>query len=141
MPPTSCVFCGLLAGHGEASWVARRDGALALLPLAEGRLSPARTVVLPNAHAAGFHDSSAESLQAVVLLAQEVARAMEKCIGARGVNILSASGPDSDQSVPHLHQHVIPRRKGDGLDTWPSTVTSHPLEDAWHSAVRAAMTS
>src|SRR5699024_12853885 len=34
---------------------------------------------------------------------------MEATLDARGVNILSASGPGSDQSVPHLHLHVIPR--------------------------------
>ena len=141
MTSTSCVFCGLLADQGEVTWVARRDGASAFLPLAEGRLSPAHTVVVPNDHAVGIHDASAESLQAVVLLAQEVARAMEESIGARGVNILNASGPDSDQSVPHLHLHVIPRWKGDGLDTWPSTSSSHSLDDAWLSTVRAAMTS
>ncbi|MCG7308343.1 HIT family protein [Brachybacterium sp. ACRRE] len=140
MTSTSCVFCGLLADQGEATWVARRERASAFLPLAEGRLSPAHTVVVPNDHALGIHDASAESLQAVVLLAQEVARAMEESIGARGVNILNASGPDSDQSVPHLHLHVVPRWKGDGLDTWPSTVSSHSLDDAWLSAVRAAMT-
>lgn len=64
----------------------------------------------------GIQDASAESLQAVVLLAQEVALAMEKSIGARGVNIFNASGPDSDQSVL-FHLHVTPRWKGDGLDT------------------------
>jgi histidine triad (HIT) family protein len=140
MTSTSCVFCGLLADQGEATWVARRERASAFLPLAEGWLSPAHTVVVPNDHAVGIHDASAESLRAVVLLAQEVARAMEESIGARGVNILNASGPDSDQSVPHLHLHVIPRWKGDGLDTWPSSVSNHPLDGAWLSAVRAAMT-
>ena len=140
MTSTSCVFCGLLADQGEATWVARRERASAFLPLAEGRLSPAHTVVVPNDHAVGIHDASAESLRAVVLLAQEVARAMEESIGARGVNILNASGPDSDQSVPHLHLHVIPRWKGDGLDSWPSSVSNHPLDGAWLSAVRAAMT-
>ena len=141
MTSTSCVFCGLLADQGETNWVARRERASAFLPLAEGRLSPAHTLVVPNEDAVGIHDASAESLQAVVLLAQKVSRAMEECIGARGVNILNASGPDSDQSVPHLHLHVIPRWRDDDLDTWPSTVSNHSLDDEWLGAVRAAMTS
>lgn len=119
--------------------MARREGASALLPLAEGRLSPAHTLVVPNEHVVGIHDASAESVQAVMLLAQEIARAMEAALGARGVNILSASGPGSDQSVPHLHLHVIPRWQGDGLDTWPSTVSNRPLDDGWLSAVRSAL--
>lgn len=134
-----CVFCGLLAGEGEVAWIARREGASAFLPLAESRLSPAHTLVVPNDHAVGVHDASAESLQAVILLAQEVARAMEETIGAHGVNILNASGPDSEQSVPHLHLHIVPRWKGDGLVTWPSTVSSHLLDEAWLGAMRATM--
>ena len=136
---TTCVFCSLLAGDGEVVWVARRARASVFLPLAEGRLSPAHTLVVPNDHAVGIQDANAESLQAVVLLAQEVARAMDESIGAGGVNILNASGPDSDQSVPHFHLHVVPRWKGDGLDTWPSTMSSHLLDDAWLSAFRATV--
>lgn len=139
MESAVCVFCSLLSGEGEVSWVARRRKASAFLPLAEGRLSPAHTVVVPNDHAVGLHDAPAESLQAVMLLAQEVALAMEQAIGALGVNVLSASGPDSGQSVPHLHLHLIPRWNGDGLDTWPSTVSTHDLDDAWLDAVHAVM--
>jgi len=40
-------------------------------------------------------------------------------IGASGMNILHASGKDSQQSVPHFHFHIFPRFKDDGLDTWP----------------------
>ena len=135
----TCVFCDLLAGEGRTTWVARREAASAFLPLAEGRLSPAHTLVVPNDHAVGIHDAPAESLQAVILLAQEVARAMETSLGARGVNILSASGPGSDQSVPHLHLHVVPRWEGDGLDTWPSTVSDRSLDDDWLDEVRASL--
>lgn len=141
MSAVTCVFCELLAGEGRTTWVARRDAASAFLPLPESRLSPAHTLVVPNEHVAGIHDASAESLQAVILLAQEVARAMEASLGARGVNILSASGPGSDQSVPHLHLHVVPRWEGDGLDTWPSTVSHRLLEDGWLDGLRASLTA
>ncbi len=141
MSAVTCVFCGLLAGEGRATWVARRDAASAFLPLAESRLSPAHTLVVPNEHAVGIHDAAAESLQAVILLAQEIARAMEASLGAHGVNILNASGPGSDQSVPHLHLHVVPRWEGDGLDTWPSTVSHRSLADGWLDEVRASLTA
>lgn len=139
MESTDCIFCGLLAGEGEITWVARRAEASAFLPLTSGRLSPAHTIVVPNTHAVGIHDASGASLQAVVMLAQEIARAMSATIGALGVNILNASGPGSDQSVPHLHLHVVPRWDGDGLDTWPSTISTHHLVDGWLTAVQSAM--
>lgn len=139
MTASECVFCALLAGDGETTWVARRRHASAFLPLPAGRLSPAHTLVVPNDHAVGIQDASAPSLQAVILLAQEIARAMATSLGARGVNILNASGPDSDQSVPHLHLHVVPRWAGDGLDTWPSGVSDHSLDGGWLADVRTAL--
>ncbi|MCK4682067.1 HIT domain-containing protein, partial [Candidatus Bipolaricaulota bacterium] len=41
-------------------------------------------------------------------------------IGSSGVNVLHASGVSAQQSVPHLHIHLIPRFDDDGLDTWPN---------------------
>lgn len=66
---------------------------------------------------------------------------MESSIGASGVNILNASGEGSDQSVPHLHLHLVPRWSGDGLDTWPSTISQHVFEDQWLSLLRTNMTA
>src|SRR5699024_12400295 len=98
---------------------------------------PAHTLAVPNEHAVTIHDASAEALQAVLLLAQEVARAMETSLGARGVNALNASGPGSGQAAPHLHLHVIPRWQGDGLATWPSTVGKRLPDVGTVDAVRA----
>ncbi|WSY87137.1 HIT domain-containing protein (plasmid) [Streptomyces sp. NBC_00876] len=41
------------------------------------------------------------------------------------MNILSASGPGSEQSVPHLHFHVVPRWTDDGFSTWPTAQSRH----------------
>ena len=38
---------------------------------------------------------------------------------SEGVNILNASGESAQQSVFHLHFHIIPRKNGDGIDIWP----------------------
>ncbi|MEV6297464.1 HIT domain-containing protein [Streptomyces sp. NPDC051896] len=46
---------------------------------------------------------------------------------ASGVNILSASGPASEQSVPHLHFHVVPRWADDQISTWPAGRSAHQL--------------
>ena len=44
---------------------------------------------------------------------------VERC-DFEGVNILHASGEAADQSVLHFHFHLIPRKKGDGVDAWPN---------------------
>jgi len=135
----ACVFCELVSGRGEVTWLARRPGAVAFLPLAEGRLSEAHILVIPDTHFVGIQDATPEALQAVMLLVQEVAQAMASSIGAHGVNILNASGEGSDQSVAHLHMHVVPRWHADGLDTWPTTISGHELKDDWFDSLRASI--
>ncbi len=55
---------------------------------------------------------------ALAFLAQRVAQAQTRALGATGVNVLNASGPHSGQSVAHLHFHVVPRWPEDAPDDW-----------------------
>jgi histidine triad (HIT) family protein len=124
-PAPDCVFCALLAGSGTAQWVAREQQAAAFLSLPSSALAPGHTLVIPTEHALGIQEARGLSLLATVSLAQKVARAMRDVLGASGVNILNASGPGSEQSVPHLHMHVVPRWEGDGFSTWPTGRSTH----------------
>jgi histidine triad (HIT) family protein len=58
-------------------------------------------------------------LNATMALVKRLAEAMRATLGAGGVNVLNASGPQSEQSVFHPHFHVVPRWPGDGITTWP----------------------
>ena len=42
-----------------------------------------------------------------------------KNCGYSGVNLMNASGADAQQSVFHLHIHIVPRKNNDGMNTWP----------------------
>lgn len=139
MDPDPCLFCRFVRGEADVRWVARRPEASALLPLEQGRLSPAHVLVIPHEHARGIQDASPSSLAEISLLTQETARAMETVLGAHGVNILNASGPGSGQSVPHLHVHVIPRWEGDGMETWPQTISQHPVDETWLAELAAVL--
>src|SRR5699024_875291 len=123
----------------RTSTIARKGGGRCRTVEAESLLSPAHTLAVPNEHAVSIHDASAEALQAVLLLAQEVARATETSLGARGVTVLDASGPGADQSAAHVHLRGIPRWQGDGLDAWPSTVSNRQIDDDWFDEARACL--
>ena len=125
-----CVFCGLIE-FGEARWVARRDDAVAFLPLPEGEIAPGHTLVIPREHAVGIQDVSALALAATTALLQEVSRAMQLALGAPGVVVLNASGPHSGASVDHLHFHVVPCWEDDDAVFWPEQRSAHaPIPDA-----------
>lgn len=134
-----CVFCSLLSGDGSAEWLYQGPKASALLPLRSGWVAPGHTLVISNEHAVGVQDVSAETLQSVMLLVQRVAQQMAMAIGAAGVNVLNASGPNSDQSVDHLHFHVVPRWADDGLDTWIHGTSRHEPGDSWLDDLRAQL--
>jgi histidine triad (HIT) family protein len=114
-----CVFCSLLLNEAPADWIAKEEHAAAFLPLPASSLAPGHTLVIPTVHATEIHDASPSSLAATMALVQKVSLAMREALGAPGVNLLSASGPESEQSVAHLHVHVVPRWRDDGFTTWP----------------------
>jgi histidine triad (HIT) family protein len=104
----NCAFCDLLE-TGRARWVSRGDAAVAFLPLPDAELAPGHTLVVSRQHAVGVTDASEVAVAAVAELVRRVSRAMVSALGASGVVVLHASGPNSGQTVPHMHFHVVPR--------------------------------
>ncbi|MEV3993770.1 HIT domain-containing protein [Streptomyces sp. NPDC049837] len=117
-----CVFCRLIR-EDTARWIARGSMACAFGPL--NPLAPGHTLVVPTRHHADLFDTPPEVLTATMTLVQRVAAAMRTALDASGVNILSANGPGSEQSVHHLHFHVVPRWVDDGISTWPTGQSNH----------------
>jgi histidine triad (HIT) family protein len=103
-----CVFCELLT-TGRVRWVARQPDVVAFAPLPAEEFAPGHTLVVPRRHAVGIHDADESDVVAVAALVRRVSRAMLSALGATGVVVLNASGPNSGQTVAHLHFHVVPR--------------------------------
>jgi histidine triad (HIT) family protein len=103
-----CVFCELMH-TGQARWVASEPDAVAFGPLPADELAPGHTLVVPRRHSVGIHDADERDVVAVAVLVRRVSRAMIGALDATGVVVLNASGPNSGQTVGHLHVHVVPR--------------------------------
>jgi histidine triad (HIT) family protein len=116
----SCTFCHLIEA-GDVPWLVREDRAAAFPPLPGGELAPGRTLVIPTAHSLGVIDAPPADLAAAMALVQRVGRAMHAALGATGIVVLNASGPDSGQSVAHLHFHVVPCWADDEVTFWPAS--------------------
>ncbi|MEV7634876.1 HIT family protein [Pseudarthrobacter enclensis] len=129
MPPQpDCIFCQIAMGRATAQVVADVGDALAFTVLESAALAPGHVVVIPRRHCLGVQDADPTSRDAVGALCQRVTQGILRALPATGVNLLSACGPGSDQSVDHWHMHVVPRRAGDGIETWPesgSTAVGH----------------
>jgi len=134
MPSSPCAFCSIVTGALPAHEVARTDRCTAFLdtkPLFVGH-----TLVVPNDHHETLVDLPAELLVPVFGLARRVAAAMGDAFGAAGTFV--AMNNIVSQSVPHLHVHVVPRNRKDGLRGffWPRT--SYP-DDAAAAATAARL--
>lgn len=94
-------------------WIAESDRALAFLdihPIRQGH-----SLVVPKAHSNDLSDVKPEDASALFDLTRRVAALLRQHLNTTGENLLVASGPGSEQSVFHLHIHVIPRLPGDDL--------------------------
>jgi histidine triad (HIT) family protein len=82
-------------------------------------LFPGHTLVIPRAHRASLRDVPSDELGLLFAGAQRVSLALERALDSDGTFV--ALNDRVSQSVPHVHVHVVPRRKGDGLRGffWP----------------------
>ena len=114
----SCVFCAIVAGEAEAHVVLDEPAVLAFLdvrPVFKGHV-----LLVPREHHVTLPDLPADQRDGFLEAAQRLAAAVVE-LGAQGSFV--AMNNTVSQSVPHLHLHVVPRTKGDGLRGffWPRT--------------------
>jgi histidine triad (HIT) family protein len=115
----SDVVCQIVAGDLEAAVVLRTEEVVAFLdhrPVFKGHV-----LVAPVSHVDTLLDLPADLMAPLLSQAQRVAAALVEVLGAQGTFV--AINNVVSQSVPHLHVHVVPRTKGDGLRGffWPRT--------------------
>jgi len=112
-----CVFCDIVTGAMPAHVVHSDELSLAFLDVRP--LFPGHTLLIPRDHIETLADLPMDMLAPYFATTQLLSRAMEKVIGAEGSFV--AMNNKVSQSVPHLHTHVVPRRRKDGLRGffWP----------------------
>ncbi len=91
---------------------------------------PGHVLVVPHAHVETLADLPATSVGPYFTVVQHLAGAVERAMAAQGTFV--AINNKVSQSVPHLHCHVVPRTKGDGLRGffWPRRRYETPEEMA-----------
>lgn len=114
-----CAFCAIVAGERPAHRVLDDEVAVAFLDIRP--LFPGHTLVVPRDHHETLADLPADLLAPFFARVQRLSRAMEEGLGAAGSFV--AENNRVSQSVPHLHVHVVPRNRKDGLRGffWPRT--------------------
>lgn len=126
-----CLFCSIVAGDTAAHVVLDEPEVFAFLdvrPVFKGHV-----LVVPRAHHATMPDLPPASLATLFAAVQRLASAVPAALGATGTAV--AVNNIVSQSVPHVHVHVVPRTKGDGLRGffWPRTKYADAAEADAHA--------
>src|SRR5215217_4257480 len=126
-----CVFCAIVAGATEAHVVLEDDDFVAFLdqrPVFKGHV-----LLVPREHVVTLPDLPPGLRDGFLAAAQRIATAVVEGLGAQGSFV--AMNNIVSQSVPHLHLHVVPRTKGDGLRGffWPRTKYADEAEAAGYA--------
>jgi histidine triad (HIT) family protein len=131
-----CAFCEIINGTTGAHLVHEDENALAFLDVRP--LFPGHVLLVPREHVETLADLPASQVTPIFLFAQRLATAVETAMQAEGTFV--AINNRVSQSVPHLHIHVVPRRKGDGMRGffWPrSKYTSEDRAREVAATIRA----
>ena len=115
----NCLFCRIVSGELPATIVYEDDNSVAFLD--HRPLFPGHTLLVPREHVETLGELSTRILAPYFEAAQLLSRVVEFAMEAEGTFV--AMNNRVSQSVPHLHVHVVPRRKKDGLKGffWPRT--------------------
>jgi histidine triad (HIT) family protein len=115
----SCLFCAIAAGERPAHRVLEDDQFVAFLDVRP--LFPGHTLLVPREHHETIWDLPPDLVGPLGERVQRLSVAVRDATGAHGV--FNAVNNVVSQSVPHLHVHVVPRRRKDGLRGffWPRT--------------------
>jgi histidine triad (HIT) family protein len=117
MPAENCVFCQIAAGTIPAAKVLETSDVMAFLdtrPLFAGHC-----LLIPREHHETLADLPEETVAPLFTAARQLVAAVERALDADGSFV--AINNRISQSVPHLHVHIVPRRKKDGMKGffWP----------------------
>lgn len=132
-----CVFCEIIAGEVPGHLVLEDDDFVAFLdtrPVFKGHV-----LLVPREHVATLPDLPPELGAGFIAASQRLATAVKDGLGAQGSFV--AINNTVSQSVPHLHLHVVPRTKGDGLRGffWPRTTYADGEAASYAARLRAAL--
>ena len=136
MPPNpDCIFCKIIAGRAEATFLLREPKVAAFLDVFPW--VPGHTLVVPRRHLAGLAELTPQIGGLMMAAGRQVAAALRRTLPrCEGVNFFLADGAVAGQTVFHCHLHVIPRSAADGFGIRRPAVPPPSRDELEERAVR-----
>lgn len=112
-----CIFCKIVKGDIPCYKIYEDKNVFAFLDIAKDVYG--HTLVIPKKHCKNILDADDECLKNVMIAVKKISNHYVNNCGYDGVNIINANNECAEQSVFHLHIHIIPRKNGDNLKVFP----------------------
>lgn len=111
-----CLFCKIIKGEVSANKIYENDKVVVFLDINPVNLG--HNLVVSKEHYKDFLSAPDEVLKEMIITMKKIAKAMTGALDLEGFNIEQNNGSVAGQVIPHLHFHIIPRYKDDGLRHW-----------------------
>lgn len=108
-----CDFCAIARGEAPAEVVCEGEDWIAFFPLEPA--TPGHTLIIPRAHVHDLWAADPSVAAALIKAAIHVGQAIEGALKPSGLNLITSAGEAAEQTVAHLHLHLVPRWEGDGF--------------------------
>lgn len=138
-PAADCVFCAIASGEDTSVEIVTADeGWVAFFPLEPA--TRGHTLVIPKQHFEDLWDTPAHIAAELTAAAVAVGRAIRRALEPDGMNLITSSGAAAEQTVFHIHLHVVPRWSGDAIGPiWPDTAPKWSDLPSVARQIRAAL--
>ena len=113
-----CLFCKIINKEIPSYKIYEDEYTYAFLDISND--CNGHILVVPKKHATNLLDCDEQSLGHVMCAIKKIGNHLTQNCGFEGINIVNANGERAEQTVFHLHFHVLPRRSGDGNHIFPS---------------------
>jgi histidine triad (HIT) family protein len=129
MAHEDCIFCKIIDGEIPSAKVYEDDHVYAFLDISQ--VTKGHTLVIPKVHTKNIYETPAEVASELFARVPKIANAIKAAYQPAGLNLLNNNEPAADQSVFHLHIHLIPRYgEGDGYSAnWKVHTNDYKPED------------
>jgi len=110
-----CVFCKIIKGEIPCTKIYEDKNTLAFLDI--NPITKGHTLVIPKEHATIIEELTDDSLSKTMVVVKKIVTVLDQL--NEGCNLGLNNKEAAGQLVPHVHFHIMPRNKGDGLVSWP----------------------
>lgn len=112
-----CIFCKIIKGQFSSMKVYEDEHTMVFMDIADD--VNGHMLAVPKKHVKNILDCDDATLHHLMDTVKKVSKHCVDNCGYDGVNLMNASDESAGQSVPHFHIHMIPRKRGDGINAWP----------------------